>query len=54
MYHHHILTQDDGETIKKVYKKQKSAHIKGDWYRMLVKDFEFIKEEQNYEEIVKV
>ena len=28
MYHHHILTRNDDETIKKIYFKQKSEHFK--------------------------
>ena len=47
MFHHHILTREDNETIKKVYSKQKESHIKGDWFRMLISDFEFIEEEIN-------
>ena len=31
MYHFHIITRDDSETIKKVYMKQKEASVKGDW-----------------------
>ena len=30
MYHFHIITRDDSETIKKVYMKQKEASVKGD------------------------
>ena len=45
MCHHHILTREDCETIKKVYIKQKESHLKGDWYRMLISDFEFIEED---------
>ena len=44
MFHHHILTREDNETIKKVYMKQKESNLKGDWYRMIVSDFEFIEE----------
>ena len=43
MFHQHILTREDHEIIKKVYMKQKEHHTKGDWFRMLIKDFEFIK-----------
>ena len=32
---------------KKVYLKQKEEKTKGDWYEMLLKDFEFIGEEVN-------
>ena len=44
MFHHHILTREDNETIHKVYMKQKESNLKGDWYRMIVSDFEFIEE----------
>ena len=27
--------------------KQKEAHIKGDWFRMLLKDFEFLEDDIN-------
>ena len=30
------------------------THCKGDWYRTLLEDFEFIKEDKNDEEIVKM
>ena len=42
MYHHHLVTRDDKETIKKIYKKQKEEKTKGDWFDLLLKDFEFI------------
>ena len=42
MYHFHIITRDDSDTIKKVYMKQKEANVKGDWICLLAKDFEFI------------
>jgi hypothetical protein len=45
MYHHHILTRGEEETIKKIYYKQKEDPLKGDWYGLLKKDFEFIGEE---------
>ena len=48
MFHHHIITREDHELIKKVYMKHKS-HIKGDWFKMLLKDFEFIGDELNDE-----
>ena len=54
MFHHHILTRNENETIKKIYLKQMKTHCKGDWYRTLLEDFEFIKEEKNDEEIVKM
>ena len=51
MYHHHILTREDTETIKKIYIKQKNNIIKGDWFPLLVKDFEFIKTEMNENDV---
>ena len=42
MYHHHIITRDENETIHKIYRKQKEEYIKGDWFQLLIKDFEFI------------
>ena len=52
MYHHHILTRENHETIKKVFMKQKESHLKGDWYRMVLSNFDFI-EEEIYEEVIK-
>ena len=54
MFHYHILTLNDNETVKKIYLKQKESNIKGDWYRTLQEDYELIKEENNDEEIVKI
>ena len=54
MFHYHILTLNDNETVKKIYLKQKESNIKGDWYRTLQEDYEFIEEENNDEEIVKM
>ena len=51
MYHHHILSRDENETIKKVYNKQKENFTKGDWYQLLKKDFEFIGIEINEDDI---
>ena len=53
IYNHHILNREKGETIHKIYLKQKEEAIKGDWIQLLQKDFEFICVEQNDEEIVK-
>ena len=39
LYHHHIITREDTETIKKIYVKQKEAPIKGDWIELIKKDF---------------
>ena len=54
MFHHHILTREDNETIKKVYFKQKESNIKGDWYQMLISDFAFIEEEINEDHIMSI
>ena len=35
MYHHHILSLDKNETVRKVYEKQKEGHFKGDWIELL-------------------
>ena len=42
MFHHEILTRDDNETLRKVYKKQKEEPLKLDWYTLLEKDFTFL------------
>ena len=52
MFHHNIITRGDEELINKVYQNQKNTHIKGDWYRTLLTDFEFIQEDLN-EEFIK-
>ena len=54
MYHYHLITCDDKETLKKAYSKQKEACVKGDWITLLAKDFIFIQVEQNDEQIVKL
>ena len=51
MYHHHLLALEDAETLKNVYEKQKSDTTKGDWYELVLKDFTFIEEDMNEEEI---
>ena len=53
MYHYHLITREDCETIKKVYLKQKESSVKGDWITTLSKDFDFINQKQNDEEIIK-
>ena len=53
MYHYHLITRDDCETVKKVYLKQKESSIKGDWVKTLDKDFQFIKKIQNDDDILK-
>ena len=51
MFHQHLISREDKETIKKVYLKQKDCPIKGDWYNMLVKDFEVIGEDMCDEKV---
>ena len=51
MYHHHILTRSDDETIKKIYYKQKENYVRGDWYELLLNDFKFINKSINEDEI---
>jgi hypothetical protein len=51
MYHHHILSLDDCETVKKIYLKQKETISKGDWYYLLLQDFKFIGIDMNEKEI---
>jgi hypothetical protein len=46
-YHHHIITRDDSELIKKIYLKQKEDPLKGDWIHLIQKDYEFIQEDLN-------
>ena len=52
MYHHHILTRDNSEMIKKVYLKQKEIACKGDWIHLIRKDFSLIEEDINEDQIV--
>ena len=51
LYHHHILTRDANESINKIYQKEKQDNVKGDWFRLLMKDFDFIGIEMNEAEI---
>jgi hypothetical protein len=51
MYLHHIVTRQDSEMIKKVYLKQKQCANKGDWINIVQKDFEFIGEQIDEEEM---
>ena len=48
-YHHHIITRDDRELIKKVYQKQKDAPLIGDWVKLIQRDYDFIGEDWNDE-----
>ena len=41
MFHHNILSRNEDETIKKIYRKQKEGYVKGDWYQLLEGDFSF-------------
>ena len=45
MYHHHILSTSESETIRKVYEKQKTELCKGDWFQLLKEDLIFIEHE---------
>ena len=54
VYHHHIITRNENETIRKIYNKQKESVCKGDWYETLKKDFEFIGEVMDDEIIMKI
>ena len=47
MYHHHIDTRNEEETISKVYHKQKECPVKGDWVNLIEEDFKFIGERMN-------
>ena len=51
MYHHHLLSRGNTETIKKIYLKQKEKSIKGDWISLLKSDFKFLNIDIN-EEII--
>jgi hypothetical protein len=42
MYHHHILSRGEEETIQKIYRKQSEDPLKGDWFELLKQDFKFI------------
>ena len=45
MYHQHIITRDSKELIHKIYLKQKEDSLRGDWYKTLQEDFQFIGED---------
>ena len=51
IYHHHILTRNDREIVRKIYNKQKETPNKGDWVNLLNEDFNFIEEKMDEEEI---
>ena len=44
-YFRQILTRDSTEIIKKIYMKQKVNSCKGDWIKLVEKDFSFIEQE---------
>ena len=52
MFHQHILTRGEDETIWKVCMKQKEHNAKGDWIQMLFKDVEFIQVDMDENTIV--
>ena len=54
IFHYHILTWNANDTIQNIYFKQIKTHCKGDLYITLLKDFNFIEEEKNDEEIVTI
>ena len=54
MYHHHILQQEKTETLRQIFEKQKTDFTKGDWFQLLLKDFEFIEETMDKEDIQKM
>ena len=47
MCHHHSVNQNDEETVKKVYNKQKEEAVKGDWIKLIENDFLFIGKEMD-------
>ena len=51
IYHHHILSRDNSEIIKKVYLKQKEDACKGDWIHLIRKDFSLLEEDLNEDQI---
>ena len=51
MFHHHILTTNEDETLMKMYLKQKSDPTKDDWYQLLQNDFQFLGLQISDEEI---
>ena len=51
MFHHHILTTNEDETLMKMYLKQKSDPTKDDWYQLLQNDFQFLVLQISDEEI---
>ena len=54
MYHQVILQREDNELTKRVYSAQKADPVKGDFVKLLEKDFEMISEEQDDEKITTV
>ena len=52
MYHHYILSRGEDETTYKIYcTKKKQDPLKGDWFSLLQKDFDFIGVELDEQEI---
>ena len=51
MYHHHLLQTHQKETIRKIYDKMKEDKTSGDWFQLLLKDFEFLGETIDEENI---
>ena len=51
MYHHHLLSLDQEETINKIFEKQKLNPNKNDWIEFKKNDFLFIEKDINEDEI---
>ena len=51
MYHYHIVNLADEDTVKKIYEKQKTECLKGDWVQLIKEDFAFIGLDMNEDEI---
>ena len=54
MHHHHISQQGQAGTLRQIYEKQKTDYTKGEWFQLLLKDFEFIGETMSGENIQKM
>ena len=47
VYHHHIDTRNEEETISEVNRKQKKCSANGDWVNQFQEDFKFMCERMN-------
>jgi hypothetical protein len=52
MYLHNILTREDGELVKRIYKAQKENTSKGDFFELVRKDLDMIGEVFDEEAII--